>query len=180
MPDIDKNILKSLINEFSEETPYALNEKYQDHLLDQYKLFVEMADRISSRRQTANSFFLSINTALIGLLGYFGVNDSPQLGNSFNWIIAIAGITLSYLWYEIIQSHRNLNTAKFNVIHKIEKFLPLSLYEAEWEAVGRGKNSKLYLPFTRVEKGVPWVFVILHSMVLLLSVPCGVITSIIS
>ena len=179
MSDTNKSILKSLINEFSEETPYALNAKYQDHLLEQYKLFVEMADRISSRRQTANSFFLSINTALIGLLGYFSVNDSPQPGNSFNWMIAAAGITLSYLWYKIIQSYRNLNTAKFKIVHEIEKLLPLNPYEAEWEAAGRGKNSKLYLPFTHVEKVIPWIFIILHFTVLILSDPYGIITSIV-
>src|SRR5256885_4461010 len=38
--------------------------------LEQYKLYVEMADRISSRRLTANSFFLTINSAIIALGGY--------------------------------------------------------------------------------------------------------------
>ena len=41
--------------------PEKYGEKYKEHLLEQYKLYVEMADRISGRRQTANSFFLSIN-----------------------------------------------------------------------------------------------------------------------
>ena len=45
-------------------------ENYKAHLLEQYKLYVEMADRISARRQTANSFFLSINTAIIALISY--------------------------------------------------------------------------------------------------------------
>ena len=44
--------------------------KYNDHVLDQYKLYVEMADRISSRRLTANSFFLSLNSILIAFLSY--------------------------------------------------------------------------------------------------------------
>ena len=30
------------------------------HFLEQYKLYVEMADRISNRRQTANSFFCQL------------------------------------------------------------------------------------------------------------------------
>src|SRR2546426_1964670 len=38
--------------------------------LEQYKLYVEMADRISARRQTANEFFLSVNTVIVALLGY--------------------------------------------------------------------------------------------------------------
>ncbi|WP_283130696.1 RipA family octameric membrane protein [Enterovibrio norvegicus] len=32
---------------------------YQEHLFEQYKLYLEMADRISSRRQGTNTFFLS-------------------------------------------------------------------------------------------------------------------------
>lgn len=50
------------------------------------------------------------------------------------WLLAIAGIALSVLWEALITSYRNLNTAKFAVIHKIEKRLPISPYEAEWEA----------------------------------------------
>src|SRR5262245_9792406 len=44
---------------------------FQNHLLEQYKLYVEMADRISQRRGTANTFFLTVNTAIIGALGTF-------------------------------------------------------------------------------------------------------------
>ncbi len=62
---------------------------YQDHLLEQYKLYVEMADRISERRANANSFFFTVITALIsitGLISGFGT----QVVNVFNfWIIQV-------------------------------------------------------------------------------------------
>ena len=32
---------------------YSSRSQYEEHLLEQYKLFVEMADRISARRQSA-------------------------------------------------------------------------------------------------------------------------------
>ncbi len=35
--------------------------------LELYKLAVEMADRVSARRATANAFFLTVNTALLAL-----------------------------------------------------------------------------------------------------------------
>src|ERR1700731_2937994 len=38
--------------------------------LEQYKLYLQMVDKIGDRRQSANSFFLSINTGLCALLGY--------------------------------------------------------------------------------------------------------------
>ena len=34
-----------------------------------YKIAVEMADRISARRGLANTFFLTINTTVLGVLG---------------------------------------------------------------------------------------------------------------
>ncbi|RDD97660.1 hypothetical protein DTW92_07525 [Paracoccus pantotrophus] len=35
-------------------------------VLEIYKMLVEMADRVSQRRQSANSFYLTVNTAIIG------------------------------------------------------------------------------------------------------------------
>jgi hypothetical protein len=43
---------------------------YKIHILEQYKIYVEMADRISSRRNLANVFFLTINTTLITVVGF--------------------------------------------------------------------------------------------------------------
>ena len=44
-------------------------EKYQATILEQYKLCVEMADRISARRALANAFFLTLNSVLITSAG---------------------------------------------------------------------------------------------------------------
>ena len=43
----------------------SYGEQYEDHLFEQYKLYVEMADRVSARRMLSNSFFVSVHTALI-------------------------------------------------------------------------------------------------------------------
>ena len=37
-------------------------------LLEQYKLYVEMTDRISQRRMNANTFFISVNTLLLTII----------------------------------------------------------------------------------------------------------------
>jgi hypothetical protein len=156
-----------LWSKFGPEWEYADKDKYRVHLLEQYKLYVDMADRIGTRRHTANSYFLSVNVALLGFVGYLTTKDSPN----YLWLLGIAGIALSYAWQRLILSYKGLNAAKFNVIHAIEKRLPISPYEAEWEAVGRGENEKLYKPFTHIELNVPWVFVALHTFVFLRTVP---------
>ena len=157
-PEVSKY---DLFNEIADGQVYPHNEKWYSHLLDQYKLYVEMADRISSRRATANSYFLSVNSAILAFVGYLTSKDST----TDLWLLAVAGITLSYLWHELILSYRNLNTAKWLVVHQIEKRLPISPYDAEWEAMGRGKNPKLYRPISHIESGVPFVFLALHIIV---------------
>jgi hypothetical protein len=146
---------------------YPSNDRLQSHLLEQYRLYVEMADRISNRRQAANSYFLTVNTALLSFVGYITTKDTSD----YLWLLSVVGVSLCYLWYCLIRSYRNLNSAKFNVIHEIEKRLPISPYDAEWEAMERGKNSKLYKPVTHIETGVPWIFVTLHLFVFFRTFP---------
>jgi hypothetical protein len=151
---------------------YPSNEKWHSHLLDQYKLYVEMADRISQRRTTANSYFLSINSAILAFAGYLTSKDSTD----YLWLLAIAGIVLCLLWQAIITSYRDLNTAKWNVVHQIEERLPISPYAAEWEAVERGRNPKLYRPLSHIERGVPWIFIALHVVVFAKTMPWHEVT----
>lgn len=146
-------------------SPEIYGEKYSDHLLEQYRKYLEMADAISNRRSAANTFFLSVNTALIsgfGLLNLVGENASGRL----LVIGSIAAILLSYSWYRLIRAYRDLSTAKFKVVHEIEAMLPIRPFEAEWEAVGRGTDRKLYWPFTHIEKYVPWIFILLYLIII--------------
>lgn len=151
------------------ETDYGA--AYQEHLLAVYQLYVQMADRISARRQAANSYFLTINTALIALVSYVQLACEAAGTAPFYWSIAVAGITLCYLWYRLIRSYNDLNSGKFKVIHEIERRLPIRPYDAEWTALGRGKRPDLYLPFTHIERFVPWVFLLIHLVVFLLTIP---------
>jgi hypothetical protein len=163
-PDVNNS---ELFNEITEGQVYPHNEKWYSHLLDQYKLYVEMADRISSRRASANSYFLSVNSAILAFVSYL----SSQKASDYMWMLALGGIALSVLWESLITSYRNLNTAKFAVIHKIEKRLPIRPYEAEWDTMGRGENPKLYRPISHIEQGVPYVFMALHLIVLACTFP---------
>ena len=134
---------------------------------DQYRLYVELTDRISERRQTANSFFVAVNTAVVALLGYINAEKEPLRAQRFYFLITVAGIILCFLWYRIIRSYRDLNTARFAVVHQMELLFPLRPYTAEWDLVGQGHVSKLYKPFTHIEIAVPWLFFALYGLVFL-------------
>lgn len=101
--------------------------------LELYKLAVEMADRVSARRATANSFFVAVNGALaavVGLAGWSTKSDHYGL-----IITALAGITLSIAWWLLIEYYRPLNRPKFEVINEMENRLPEKPFTTEWAAL---------------------------------------------
>ena len=139
------------------------SEKYMDHILEQYKIYVESAERVSSRRNLANTFFLTLNTVLVASMAAVYSEGVSLIGKW--WIIfpLIAIELLCYSWWRLIRSYRQLNTGKFIVIGEMEKKLPASPYwNAEWKILGEGKDPAKYKPLTEVETLVPILFGILY------------------
>lgn len=146
-------------------------DKYIEHLLDQYKIYINATEKISDRRQRTNEFFLGLNTALVALLGFIATKTSQSEISLMMGVSAIAGITICYLWYRIIVSYKGLNSAKFKVIHAIELRLPLALYDTEWEMLGRGEDKKIYWPFSHIELHVPKIFIVIFVVMLISVIP---------
>jgi len=130
-----------------------------EQYLELYKLAVEMADRVSARRATANAFFLTVNTALLAFVSS-GVED-------VFWVVALAGIALSGAWWVLLKSYRDLNEAKFDVITEMEKNLEAQVFGDEWERLERRRESwrGRYAEFGAVERFVPLVFALLYAAV---------------
>lgn len=142
-------------------------EKYKEHYLEIYKMYVEKADKISERRQSANSFFLTINTTIVGLVSYLQLDKKESNFSIFYCLIGVAAMIICFMWYRLVLSYKQLNSGKFKVVHLIEQKLPLAPYDAEWEMLGRGEDPKKYLPFSHIEIFVPLVFLGLHALVFL-------------
>lgn len=133
-------------------------DKYQAAILEQYKTYVEMADRISARRALTNTFFLTLNTAVFTLIGVFlQVHQKAA-----TWLLVLPLIALlgeCAAWYYLVRSYRQLNTAKYQVIGTLEERLPASPYwRAEWKALGEGKDRSKYWPLTHIEQWIPILF----------------------
>lgn len=126
-------------------------------LLEQYKLYVEMADKISERRSSVNTFFLTANSIILTVISINGFDIAK-----FSWLITAVGLILSYTWYYLLQSYKLLNSGKFRVVHKIEQKLPLNLYAFEWEILGEGKDRAKYWPISHIEKILPALFAIIY------------------
>lgn len=129
-----------------------------------YKLAAEMADRISARRGIANSFFLTVNTGVMALLGTEDVR----------WYLSAAGIALCVAWWSLLKSYRDLNQAKFEIILAMERQLPARIYGEEWDRLRKEsvrfdlRRSALrpwlaqYRELGYVERIVPWVFALIY------------------
>lgn len=149
---------KKLLNRSAQE----YGESYQSHYFDQYKMYIESAERISDRRQNANNFFLTINTVLISV---FGLSFQIKLLENLGWvkiILALLGLIICIIFWFLLRAYKQLNSGKFKVIHEIEQGLPLSLYDYEWKVLEEGKNKRVYYPFSHVELLIPWVFGLIY------------------
>lgn len=149
------------------------NIEFDDRILfEQYKLYVELMDRVSSRRQIANTFFLTANTTILTVLSVILSISNKDIDNLLWLLFACAtGILFCLVWNRLINSYRELNTGKFQVIHLLEQQMPARMFEAEWEFLHQGDGTK-YLPFTLVERLVPFVFIVFYlALFVMLIIP---------
>jgi len=140
--------------------------KEKEILLEQYKLYVESAEKVSDRRQSANNYFLTLNSVLVAFSGYL-TSFTFQI---WHIIIAVAGICISFLWLLTLKSCRNLNSGKFKIIHSLEKKLPAKLFKDEWDCLEKGENKKTYLKLSVVEQGVPIIFFVLYILIIVIMI----------
>ena len=144
-------------------------ESHKDHLLEQYKLYVESADRVSSRRALANTFFLTIASALLSG-GFVLVGTTYTSRSAFSGIgsaaVSAGSLLLAVSWVYVLRSYSQLNAGKFKIIHNLESKLPAAPYTKEWRVLGEGKKSDRYLPLTTVEKVVPILFILMYLTML--------------
>jgi hypothetical protein len=136
-------------------------ENFKSHFLDQYKLYVQTADNISARRSQTNQFYVSLLSALLGIITIASAvvrNQDQSLGGlqkAAYLAISVLGLFVCLIWFANIRSYRQLNSGKFKVIHEMEQSLPYRCFDREWEILGSGKQAKVYVPLTHVEQYIP-------------------------
>lgn len=155
-----------LLNSNQKDYPES---KHQEHLLEQYKLYIETAEKVSDRRSNLNTFYLTLTTTIAGIIGYVKTNNIEN--DKFLIIgLSISAILICIYWVNLLENYRKLNSGKFKVIHEIEKQLPLKLFDFEWEKLGRGEDTKLYKKLSNVEKGVPYIFGVLFLFMVIIEI----------
>jgi len=141
------------------------NEK--EMILCQWQTCVEMANSVSQRRDLTNNTFITINLALIAAVSF--KSDFKSI------FVLAAGIALCMLWKVFINNYKYLNKVKYEVIHDLEKILPMKPYTDEWNKLNKLKESKKYRDGTKLESILPILFVIIYAIAIALiafSVKC--------
>ena len=145
------------------QAPEHYGPRFQDHLLEQYKLYVDSAQKISERRLHSGNFFLAINSSLVAV---FGIALSSFGHHRWNAAVPITGILVSFVWFRLVKSYKDLNSTKFIVIHELEAYLPAALFKYEWHVCGHGDATK-YKPVTHTEQWIPLVFMAFYFVLCL-------------
>ena len=118
---------------------------------DQYKLAVEMWDRVRERRQKMNAFYVTITSALMTAVtalakDHFGMTLIPS----------VTGIVICLLWFETILRYKELTDDKQSVIVSMEALFPCSPFGAE-----RKRRH-----FTLIERIIPLTFIALFVTII--------------
>lgn len=136
-------------------------EGYQAHLLEQYKLYVESAQKVTDRRITTGNYLLTVNSFLLTV---FGVASSQHVGGAWLAIVPLAGLLVSFTWYSLVVFYRNLGARKYKVIHQLESFLPVAPFRCEWHSTHDEKGR--HTGVTHLERVIPLTFAAIYLALL--------------
>lgn len=132
---------------------------------DLYTLYLATAEKVSDRRGAANTWMLSVNSAIVGLYGFLA-KDSAIAGTSaqpiWYWAIPLTGVLVCLSWFAILTSYRKLNAAKFTVLQEMEKEFTHQPFAQEQTAYKADNRRSL----SHIERLVPLCFGGLYLLLL--------------
>lgn len=166
--DANKRIEKALFNNTELEIlDIAIEIESKKILFEEYKLLLQTSENLIARRQIMNTFFLTANGVLFSMLGLITSALIKKDLFMYQATVLTVGALLCISWKSLIMSYGQLNTGKFAVLNKLERYLPVSIFSAEWVALGEGKNKKIYKSFTKSEKIIPILFLSIYILLLI-------------
>ena len=176
---VSKNLQSvfDIITNFNHDTHIALiNKDYSDDnkvLMEQYKIFFNSAESLLTRRQTMNSFYLSVNTGLVTIgSGIFALmqQNIPLSRLILVLGLSIPGILMNISWRQILYSYYINNRAKLKILSMMEKHLVASSLDAEWKVMKNRYNNMQYKSFTDIEKSTPLYFIVFYIVADILAI----------
>jgi len=128
-----------------------------------FELYLATAEKVSDRRAQANSWMLSVNSAIVALYGYLQSDKMAAQRAVWFWAIPTAGAIVCLAWWALLKSYRELNRAKFAVLAQLETDLPVSPITREREIYKEEGRRSL----SQIETLIPACFVLLYMIMLI-------------
>jgi hypothetical protein len=137
-----------------------------------FELYLATAEKVTDRRALANSWMLSVNSAIVALYGYLQ-SDKTAVGADqkaiWLWAIPAAGAIVCVAWTALLSSYRKLGSAKFAVIAELEADLPAAPFTRERQIYKKDGRHSL----SRIEISIPACFVVLYGIMFFASAIYG-------
>ena len=175
-PETVESVLKKDSLEIIGDLP-GVSFNDDEKLLEQYKIYVKTSEDLVKRKQTVNSFYVTLNSVVLGAIisVMCAIGDMPKLGSvNICWIIsvfaALIGIVICYSWISLLDSYSALNSSKMKVIINIEQHLALNLFDTEWAFVTQKLGNKRYKSFSQKEKFIAYLFGALYIILVILGI----------
>lgn len=129
----------------------------KEQIIQIWQTCVEMANGVSQRRDAMNNLFVTLNIAIIAAISWMW-----DIKTAF---LCAAGLVICVAWLLYINNFKRLNTAKFQVICKLEQQLDASPFKDEWDILEKTKH---YLEGTKLERILPIAFALGYIAVFLI------------
>lgn len=124
----------------------------KEYEFDQYKIFIESAEKNSEKRISQNNIYLTINLAFLSYVLFQNPSIKETLVTSF------IGVVICVIWLLTIINYCKRNKVKYDIINeKEEKFG--SLYKEEW------KRISVLTPLSTYEKILSIVFMLIYIII---------------
>ena len=170
---VRKKINESMVNQKN------LN---QVSLVRQYETMFNSIENLDERRQTNNTVYTTINTAMLALIAaslsliMANIDNLAGLVLTFAMFIVLPfiGTKICSSWESSLSRYKNLRRGKFKTLEFIESYLPLNINRAEWEVlkssdyVTASEDAKLPSQLKTLHYGMMIIGVILMSLSILL------------
>jgi hypothetical protein len=154
-------------------TPIAAT-KTDPSLIELYKVYADSMEKLVARRLTLNTFFVSLNTILLG--GALVTAKSKEvvslpllIGGAL--ALALAGVAISVAWRRLLLTYGIISKAKFQVIHRMEEQLVFKPFTDERELLDAPSSG--YRSATSRELALPTIFALLYIVVSALTLALG-------
>ncbi len=164
---------------FDQKVPNEIfNEAYQTEnkslLLDQYKLYVDMHDKVVERRGRTNNFYISLLSGALAFISILGNEKILNINRSIDplvivFLVGLLGLSLCFLWLINIRGYAFLIRRKVKVIREMEKYLPFYAYCRE-EVLWREEIGERFTKALRISTTEQFVSIVFGAVFLVITV----------